>query len=401
MFRQVVEITALNLNNLPSRIGSSSVIVVGIAGVVGVLVALLAMAGGFEAALERGGAPDRAIVLRSGSDSEMTSNINQDAVNIVASMEEVDTSSAELYAVVDVPKRSGGQVANLVVRGVEHAGFEIRQEVRIVAGRPFMPGTREMIAGRQASAEFQGIDLGATVDLRDGEWTVTGLFEANASAYESEMWADLPVAQSAFRRGGATQSMRIRVESPRDIPALAQRVRDDPRLDLEVIGEEEFFRGQSDAMSGLIRGFGYTVALIMAVGAVFAALNAMYTAVSARTVEIATLRALGFGGGPVVVSVIIEALALGVLGGLLGGAVAYFGFNGFTVSTLNQGSFSQVAFDFAVTPELLLSGLSLGGDAWIVRRPVPGGTRGAPADYHGAARRLKRACMDQFLKRLN
>lgn len=368
MFRQTVEITALNLNNLPSRIGSSSVIVVGIAGVVGVLVALLAMAGGFEAALERGGAPDRAIVLRSGSDSEMTSNINQDAVNIVSSMEEVDTSSAELYAVVDVPKRSGGQVANLVVRGVEHTGFEIRQEVRIVAGRPFTPGTREMIAGRQASAEFQGIDLGATVDLRDGEWTITGLFEANASAYESEMWADLPVAQSAFRRGGATQSMRIRVESPRDIPALAQRVRDDPRLDLEVIGEEEFFRGQSDAMSGLIRGFGYTVALIMAVGAVFAALNAMYTAVSARTVEIATLRALGFGGGPVVVSVIIEALALGVLGGLLGGAVAYFGFNGFTVSTLNQGSFSQVAFDFAVTPELLFSGL-----AWAVTLGLFGG----------------------------
>ena len=368
MFRQTVEITALNLNNLPSRIGSSSVIVVGIAGVVGVLVALLAMAGGFEAALERGGAPDRAIVLRSGSDSEMTSNINQDAVNIVSSMEEVDTSSAELYAVVDVPKRSGGQVANLVVRGVEHAGFEIRQEVRIVAGRPFTPGTREMIAGRQASAEFQGIDLGATVDLRDGEWTVTGLFEANASAYESEMWADLPVAQSAFRRGGATQSMRIRVDSPRDIPALAQRVRDDPRLDLEVIGEEEFFRGQSDAMSGLIRGFGYTVALIMAVGAVFAALNAMYTAVSARTVEIATLRALGFGGGPVVVSVIVEALALGVLGGLLGGAVAYFGFNGFTVSTLNQGSFSQVAFDFAVTPDLLLSGLT-----WAVTLGLFGG----------------------------
>ncbi|MDE0063185.1 MAG: ABC transporter permease [Gammaproteobacteria bacterium] len=368
MLRQVIEITAMNLSNLPSRVGSSSVIVVGIAGVVGVLVALLAMAGGFEAALERGGAPDRAIVLRSGSDSEMASNVGQDAVNVVSSMEEVDASSAELYLVVDVPKRSGGQVANLVIRGVERSGFEIRPEVRIVAGRHFNPGTREMIAGRKASAEFRGIDLGATVELRDGEWAITGLFEANASAYESEMWADLPVAQSAFRRGGATQSMRIRVESPRDIPALAQRVRDDPRLDLEVIGEEEFFRGQSDAMSGLIRGFGYTVALIMAVGAVFAALNAMYTAVSARTVEIATLRALGFGGGPVVVSVIIEALALGVLGGLLGGAVAYFGFNGFTVSTLNQGSFSQVAFDFAVTPDLLLSGLS-----WAVTLGLFGG----------------------------
>ena len=368
MLRQVIEITAMNLRNLPSRLGSSSVIVVGIAGVVGVLVALLAMAGGFEAALQRGGAPDRAIVLRSGSSGEMSSTLMSDALNIVSSMEEVLRSSAELYIVVDVPKRSNGQAANLVVRGVEQAAFEIRPEVDIVNGRPFDPGKREMIAGRGASAEFLGIDTGATVELRDGNWTITGLFEASGSAYESELWADLPVAQSAFRRGGAAQSMRIQVRSPRDIPVLADRVEADPRLDLEVIGEDSYFRGQSEAMSGLITGFGYTVAVIMAVGAVFAALNAMYTAVSTRTVEIATLRALGFGGGAVVVSVIIEALGLGVLGGLLGGAVAYFGFNGFTVSTLNQQSFSQVAFDFAVTPELLVSGL-----VWAVALGLIGG----------------------------
>ena len=368
MLRQTIEITAMNLRNLPARLGSSSVIVVGIAGVVGVFVALLAMAGGFEAALERGGAPDRAIALRSGSGSEVTSNLNQESVRILSSMEEVARSSTELYMVVDVPKRSGGQVANLVVRGVEPSAFEIRPEVEVFAGRPFAPGTREMIAGRGASAEFQGIDLGATVELRDGEWTITGLFEANASAYESELWADLPVTQSAFRRGGTSQSVRVRVASPDDIEALAERVRADPRLDMEVIAEREFFRGQSDAMSGLIRGFGYTVALIMAVGAVFAALNAMYTAVSTRTVEIATLRALGFGGVPVVVSVIVEALGLGVLGGMLGGAVAYSGFNGFTVSTLNQGSFSQVAFDFAVPPELLVTGL-----IWAVTLGLLGG----------------------------
>ncbi len=358
MLGQIFEITAMNLRNLPSRLGSSSVIVVGIAGVVGVLVALLAMAGGFQAALERGGAADRAIALRSGSGSEMTSNLGPDAMNIVSSMEEVARASAELYVVVDVPKRSNGQFANLVIRGVEQSAFEIRPEVRIVDGRPFAPGTREMIAGRRASVEFQGIDLGETVELRDGEWTITGLFEANGSAYESELWSDLSVAQSAFRRGGTAQSMRIQVGSPADIESLAARVQDDPRLDMEVIGEKEFFSGQSDAMSGLIRGFGYTVATIMAVGAVFAALNAMYTAVSVRTVEIATLRALGFGGVPVVLSVIVEALGLGVLGGLLGSAVAYFGFNGFTVSTLNQESFSQVAFDFAVTPELLMSGVT-------------------------------------------
>lgn len=368
MLRQIFEITAMNLRNLPSRLGSSSVIVVGIAGVVGVLVALLAMAGGFEAALQRGGAPDRAIVLRSGASGEMSSTLMSQALNIVASMEEVARSSAELYIVVDVPKRSNGQAANLVVRGVEPAAFAIRPEVEIIEGRLFNPGTREMIAGRGAAAEFLGIDLGATVDLRDGAWTITGLFNANGSAYESELWADLPTAQSAFRRSGSAQSMRIQVRSPRDIAVLADRVEADPRLDLEVTGEHRYFQGQSEAMSGLITGFGYTVAVIMAVGAVFAALNAMYTAVSARTVEIATLRALGFGGGPVAVSVIIEALGLGVLGGLLGGAVAYFGFNGFTVSTLNRQSFSQVAFDFAVTPELLVSGLT-----WAVVLGLIGG----------------------------
>ena len=368
MFRQVFEITAMNLRNLPSRLGSSSVIVVGIAGVVGVLVALLAMAGGFVAALERGGAPDRAIALRGGSGGEMTSTLMPEALNIISAMEEVARSSAELYIVVDVPKRSNSQPANLVVRGVEGEAFAIRPEVRIVAGRPFNPGTRELIAGRGAVAEFLGIDLGATVRLRDGEWTITGLFEANGSAYETEMWADLPVAQSAFRRGGSAQSVRIQVRSPDDIGTLAERVQTDPRLDMEVIGEEKYFQSQSNAMRGLITGFGYTVAIIMAVGAVFAALNAMYTAVSVRTVEIGTLRALGFGGGPIVVSVMIEALGLGVLGGLLGGAVAYFGFNGFTVSTLNQGSFSQVAFDFAVTPQLLLSGLT-----WAVALGLVGG----------------------------
>lgn len=358
----------MNVRNLPSRAGSSSVIIVGIAGVVGVLVALLAMAGGFEAALKRSGAPDRAIVLRGGADGEMTSNLAAQTLNIVSAMEEVATSSAELYIVVDVPKRSNGQPANLVVRGVEPPAFEIRPEVQIFAGRRFSPGTREMIAGRGAAAEFLGIDLGATVELRDGSWTITGLFEANGSAYESELWADLPVTQSAFRRGGTVQSMRIRVLSPEAVDTLTRRVEADPRLDLEVIGEDKYFQGQSEAMSALITGFGYVVAIIMAVGAVFAALNAMYTAVSLRTVEIATLRALGFGGVPVVVSVMIEALGLGVLGGLLGGAVAYFGFNGFTVSTLNQASFSQVAFDFAVTPELLLSGLT-----WAVVLGLIGG----------------------------
>ena len=358
MFGQLVEVSLMNLRNLPSRLGSSSVIVVGIAGVVGVLVSILAMGTGFAATLDGGGAPDRAIVLRSGSDSELSSGMGLEEMGIVESLPGVALASRELYTVADVPKRSSGTDANLIVRGVGNDAFAIRDEVQVTQGRPFTLGKGELIAGRGAASEFAGIDLGATVKLRQTEWTVVGIFEAAGSAYESELWVDLPVAQSAFRRGSGASSMRLRVEAPEHIAELARVVEADPRLDLVVISEEEFFETQRGNLVTTIEWFGYAVGVIMAVGAVFAALNTMYSAVVTRTVEIATLRALGFGSMPVIASVLAEAMALAIVGGLLGAAVAYFGFNGFTVSTLSNASFSQIAFDFAVTPKLLAVGFS-------------------------------------------
>ena len=346
----------MNLRNLPSRLGSSSVIVVGIAGVVGVLVSILAMGTGFAGTLDRGGAPDRAIVLRGGSDSELSSGIGLEEMGIVESVPGVALASRELYTVADVPKRSSGLDANLIVRGVGADAFAIREEVQVTQGRPFTPGKGELIAGRGAAAEFAGIDLGTTVKLRQTEWIVVGIFEAGGSAYESELWMDLPVAQSAFRRGSSASSMRLRVDAPERIAEIARSVEEDPRLDLVVVGEEEFFQAQRGGLATTIERFGYAVGVIMAVGAVFAALNTMYSAVVTRTVEIATLRALGFGSLPVVASVMAESMALATVGGLLGAAVAYFGFNGFTVSTLSDTSFSQIAFDFAVTPKLLATG---------------------------------------------
>ena len=357
MFGQIFEITLMNLRNLPSRLGSSSVIVVGIGGVVGVFIAILAMAAGFEATLDRGGAPDRGIVLRGGSSDEMSSGLGPQEVGIIQSMEGIVAASRELYTVADVPKRSTGTDANLIVRGVSPESFSIRDDIRIAEGRHFEPGRAELIAGRGASIEFAGIDLGGTVKVRDSEWTVVGIFEANGSAYESELWVDLPVAQSAFRRGGTISSMRVQLETPERIAELAERIEGDPRLDLTLQSEEQFLAGQSAGLTQTIEMFGQTVAVIMAIGAVFAALNTMYSAVVTRTVEIATLRALGFGGLPVVVSVMIESIALALVGGVLGALVAYVGFNGFTVSTLNNVSFSQVAFDFAVTPALIQDGL--------------------------------------------
>ena len=356
MFAQILEITLMNLKNLPSRLGSSSVVVVGIGGVVGVMVAILAMAAGFQGTLDRGGAADRAIVLRGGSDNELSSGVSTDEANVVGGMEGILLASPELYMVADVPKRSTGTDANLIVRGVTADAFAMRDEVVIVEGRNLEPGRGEVIAGRGAHIEFAGIDIGNKIQLRQSEWTIVGVFEAAGSAYESELWVDLPVLQSAFRFTGAS-SIRLLVDSPDRIDELAERIKSDPRLDLELTGETEFLAGQAGGLTTTIRVFGYTVAVIMAIGAVFAALNTMYTAVVTRTVEIATLRALGFGRLPVVVSVMIESMALALLGGLLGALVAYVGFNGYTVSTLSNMSFSQIAFDFAVTPDLLRDGL--------------------------------------------
>lgn len=367
MFGQIFEITVLNIRNLPARLGSSSVVVVGIGGVVGVLVAILAMGKGFESALDRAGAPDRAIVLRGGSSGELSSFMDTDAMNIVASMPEIIGSSGELFLIQDVPKRSNQSPANLAIRGVAEAAFEIHPEVVVVEGRRFEPGKAEMIAGRKAAIEFEGVDLGATMQFRESSWTIVGFFEADGSAYESEVWVDLATAQSAFRRPGVS-SMRVRLESPEVVDAVAKRVEEDPRLDLELRSEEDYYAEQSESLTALITNFGYAVAAIMAIGAVFAALNTMYTAVSTRSVEIATLRALGFSGLPVVVSVVIEAVALAALGGVIGASVAYLGFNGWTVSTLAGGSFSQIAFDFAVTADLLQLGF-----VWAITLGLVGG----------------------------
>lgn len=367
MLGQIAEITLLNVRNLPARLGSSSVIVVGIGGVVGVLIAILAMARGFEISLSRAGSPDRAIVLRGGATGELASGMGTESMNIIASMPEVTLASGELFLIGDVPKRSNQSPANLAIRGVEAAAFDIRPEVRMVEGRRFQPGKAEIIAGRGAALEFEGLDIGGTLKLRNGEWKVVGFFEADGAAYESEVWVDLATAQSVFRRDGVS-SMRVRLESPDLTAPVAKRVEEDPRLDLELTSEADYYREESESLTALITYFGYTVAVIMAVGAIFSALNTMYTAVSTRTIEIATLRALGFGGLPVVVSVVIEALALAVLGGLVGAAVAYFGFNGWTVSTLANASFSQVAFDFAVTRDLVVLGL-----VWAVALGLVGG----------------------------
>ena len=361
---QVVTMIVLTLRTVPQRAGSSLVAVTGVAGVVVVFVAVLSIAEGFRAALAGAGSPDTAIVMRGGSDTELSSILPLESTRVIRDAPGVRRSaegavaSAELFVVVDVPKRSTGTPANVPLRGVEPAAFGVRDEVRIVEGRTFRPGTNEIIVGRSAAAQFAGIDLGSTQRWGESAWEVVGIFEAGGTIAESEIWCDARVLQPAYRRGDSFQSVYARLESADAFDAFKDALTTDPRLDVMVEREEDYYLGQTEAVTAIITGIAGVIAFLMGIGAVFGAINTMYTAVASRTREIATLRALGFSSGPVVVSVMAESVALAVVGGLLGGLIAWAGFNGYQTATINWQTFSQVAFAFRVTPALLVQGIT-------------------------------------------
>jgi putative ABC transport system permease protein len=362
---QVVQITLINLRNVPRRLGTSLVVVVGIAGVVGVLVSVLAMSYGFRHTLASTGRGNRVIMLRAGSDSELSSGVPRDQATLLATLPGIardadgrPLASAELVVMVDRPRRGESDPNNVPFRGVQPAAFRIRDEVRIVAGRAFSRAVREVIVGKKAARQFEGLGLGSTIGFRDSDWTVVGIFESGGDVHESEIWADAEVAMSAFRRTGY-QSLTATVAggTPADLAALREAVARDRRFTITVLREPAYYAKQAKVLSTLIDILGYTVAGFMAVGAMFGALNCMYSAIASRQVEIATLRAIGFGGAPVVVSVMIEALLLALAGGGVGGALAYLYCDGASLATLNFSTFSQVAFDMQVTPGLLGQGL--------------------------------------------
>ncbi len=360
-FTQVREIVLMNLKSVPQRLGASLVIVIGIAGVVGVLVAMLSMSAGLNRTLTATGDPDRAIVLRGGANGELASILERSAATLIKQdpaiargADGLPMASSELVVVADVPRKGDGSGANVTLRGVEPAGFALRPELKLLEGRRFRPGLRELIVGKGAFTQFDGLQVGSKLKFRGSYWVVVGVFETG-DAHDSELWADLETVQSAFGRGGAS-SVLVRLAYRDALGALKARLESDPQLNVEAKTEQEFFSAQS---SGLTRQIGFLtniVAVIMAFGALFGALNTMYSAVSARTAEIGTLRALGFGNAPVVASVMAEAMALSLIGGVLGAVTAYLLFNDYSVSTLG-GGFTQVAFNFAVTPGLVVQGL--------------------------------------------
>jgi putative ABC transport system permease protein len=363
VLNQVVAVTLLNLRNLPQRIGSSIVAVIGVAAVVLVFAAVLSMAKGFERTMIAAGSDDTAIIMRSGSTSELNSGLSNEDVLIVANAPGVvkagdDTvMSAELYVVVDIKKKSSDTDANVPFRGVQAHALDVRQNMRLADGRMFEPGKNEIVVGRAAQQEFAGLETGSVIRFGQTDWTIVGVFDADGSVSESELWTDIRVLQGAYRRGNSFQSVRVKVQGEQGLEALQKALEDDPRLDVDVVSEKEYYSGQAAPLSKFIKLIGYPLTILMAIGAVFGALNSMYSSVSVRGKEIATLRALGFGPLSVLLSTMIESTVLALAGGILGGAAAYFVFNGFQVSTLNGASFSQVVFDFAVTGDLLINGL--------------------------------------------
>jgi len=362
--RQAGSVTQVGLSTLRQRIGSSSVIVIGIAGVVAVLVALLAMAEGYRATLRASGSEDTAIVLRGASSAEVMSTLSHDAVNQIAQAPGVARDadnraliSPELVVAANLPVRGGGpdEDGSVQLRGVGEAAWTVRPNVKIVQGAKFAPGRRELVAGIGAQRQFKGLEPGKQVRLGSQLWTVTGIFQAG-DATDSELWADAEVVATTYRRGSTRTSVTAKLTGAPAFAGFKAALAGNPQLDVDADTTLSYFSKQSETMTKIIRAIGMVVGGIMGIGAVFGALNTMFATVAARAREIATLRAIGFRGLPVVVAVMLETMLLALLGGVLGGVLAWLIFNGFTASTL-AGGVGQLTFAFEVSPDVLWTGI--------------------------------------------
>ena len=355
---QIFAVVVYNLRTIPERKGSALTAAVGIAGVVLVLVGVLAIAAGFKRALTATGSKEVAIVLRSGADNEMNSGLTREDARLISDSPGLARGAAgplaspELFVIIDLPKRSTGTEANVPMRGVSASSFDVRGNIQFVQGRKFESGKNEVIVGAGAARAFAGLDLGNEIQLGANRWKVVGIFTAAGGAPESEVWTDADVLQPAYNRNGY-QSVYARLSSPASFAQFKDALTTNPQLKVKVITLDEFFAEQSSQVSEFITTIGKFVATMMALGALFAALNTMYSAVAARTREIATLRALGFGSGPIVMSVLVESVVIAILGGAVGAGCAWLAFDGYQASTINWQTFSQVTFAFAVTPALL------------------------------------------------
>lgn len=362
--RQAASATSVGVSTLPQRIGSSSVIVIGIAGVVAVLVSLLAMGVGYHDSLSKSGSADTAIVMRGSSASEVSSVLDHTSSNVIGEAPGIarDASgkpiaSPELVVAANLPLSDGsGDEGSVQVRGIGEQAWALRPEAKLVAGRKFKPGLRELVAGKGAQRQFAGLEPGHQIKLGSETWTVVGIFDAG-NAMDSELWADADMVAAAYRRGSSRTSVFVRLTSAGAFGTLKAALKGDPRLQVDVETTADYFSKQSEGVTKVISIIGIVVGVIMGIGAIFGALNTMFAAVAARAREIATLRAIGFRGTPVVVAVMLETMLLALLGGVLGGILAWLLFNGFSASTLASGAVGKLSFQLHVTPALMWTGL--------------------------------------------
>jgi len=352
-----------NVRSVKARWTSTIVAVVGIAGTVGVFVAMLSLARGFKATLVSSGSADNALITRAGATSEMTSGVSLDSVKIIQDAPGIARGAdgplltPEAVLMAPIPLRSTGTDANVELRGVGPNVFAIRSNVKIIEGRMFRPGLSELIVGKNAKATYSGLTLGSTIGLGSVRWQVVGIFDAGGSAFDSEVWGDAHLLNGAYKRPDTfSQSVTVHLASPAALQQLRDTLTADPRLNVDVTREIDYYAKQSTRMTQLITILGGFVALIMAIGAVFGALNTMYSAVAERGREIATMRALGFNSGNVVLSFLFEALLISFVGGLVG-CLAVLPLNGLTTSTMNFQTFSNLAFAFKITFDLLWMGV--------------------------------------------
>ena len=364
--RQAASVTGVGISTLRDRLGSSAVVVIGIAGVVAVLVALLAMGEGYAETLRKTGSADTAIVMRGGSASEVMSVLDRDSVVVIPQTTGIarnakgePIASPEIVVAANLPVKGGkgaDDEGSVQLRGVSEHAWELRPNLKIIAGRQFNPGMRELVVGKGAQRQFAGLEPGREIKLGNQQWTVVGVF-ATGDALESEVWGDASVVADTYRRGGSRASVTVKLADPKGFKSFESTLKADPRLKVDASTTLDYFSKQSEGTSKVIRVIGITVGLIMAIGAIFGALNTMFAAVASRAREIATLRAIGFRGLPVVVAIMLETMLLALLGGLIGGALAWLIFNGYTASTLAQGSVGQLTFEFRVSPSLLWTGV--------------------------------------------
>jgi len=381
-----------NLRSVRVRWVSSVVAVLGIAGTVGVFVAMFAMARGFKATFVASGSPSNALIMRAGSNTEMVGAITLDQVHVVEQAPQIMRTpggplmSPEVVVIAPFPLKATGTDANVQVRGVSPKAMEVRPTVHVLSGRFFKPGLNELFVGKNAAHTYSGLELGDVVKLSGTPYTVVGTFDSGGSAFDSEVWCDAVILDQMYKRpANVYQSLTVRLTSPDAFQALKDSLTTDPQLSVSVDREVDYYSRQSETLTSIIERLGTMIAAVMAIGAIFAALNTMYSAVSERTREIAAMRAMGFHAGSIVFSFMIEAVIIAGIGGLLG-CLAVFPLNGLTTSTLNFDTFSSVAFAFRVTPPVLVAGMIFalvmgiaGGTPPAIRaarRPISSSLRG-------------------------